>query len=66
MDHFYGHLAEGRQPAEALCQAKLDLIQEFGERAVPRLWAGFIIVGDVTKSNPNDAPPFARKNTAGE
>jgi len=49
MDHFYGHLAEGRQPAQALRQAKLDLIQEFGDRAVPRLWAGFVVVGAVAE-----------------
>ena len=49
MDHFYGHVAEGRQPAQALGQAKLDLIEEFADRAVPRLWAGFVIVGDIAE-----------------
>jgi CHAT domain-containing protein len=49
MDHFYRRLVESRQPAQALRQAKLDLIQEFGDQAVPRLWSGFVIVGDVTQ-----------------
>ena len=46
MRHFYRHLAEGQGPARALRQAKLDLIQEFGDPATPAFWAGFVFNGD--------------------
>jgi len=43
---FYGHLSEGLDKAEALRQAKLDLIAQ-GTRARPWFWAAFVLVGSV-------------------
>jgi CHAT domain-containing protein len=45
MKHFYTHLAEDMDKASALPQAKLDLLNDFGDRA-PEYWAGFTLVGD--------------------
>src|SRR5262249_6791151 len=53
MNRFYRHLAQGLERGEALRQAKLDLIQEFGEQAAPGLWAGFVMVGDGTRPQHN-------------
>jgi CHAT domain-containing protein len=49
MRHFYRHLGENQDPGQALRRAKLDLIQEFGDEAMPALWAGFVIIGDGTR-----------------
>lgn len=48
VEHFYRHLADGRDEGSALQQAKLDLIKEFGREAVPFYWAGFNLVGDAS------------------
>jgi CHAT domain-containing protein len=45
MKHFYTHLSEGMAEASALRQAKLDLLNDFGDRP-PQYWAGFTLVGD--------------------
>ena len=46
MKGFYGNLAKGRDRGTALQEAKLALIEQFGDDAVPFFWAGFTMVGD--------------------
>jgi CHAT domain-containing protein len=50
MKGFYSHLMNGEGKAEALRNAKLDLLKEFGSRAVPFEWAGFIVVGEANSA----------------
>ena len=49
MESFYHHLAAGLNVSEALRQAQLDFIRDYGARAYPYLWAGFRIIGDGTR-----------------
>jgi CHAT domain-containing protein len=46
MNRLYRHLVDGSDKGTALQQAKLDLLKEFGEQALPIYWAGFTLVGD--------------------
>ena len=46
MKRFYQHLAAGSDKGSALRQAKLDLLREFGDQALPIYWAGFTLVGE--------------------
>src|SRR5438552_5163528 len=46
MRRFYEHLINGLDNGAALRQAKLDLLQEFMDQALPLYWAGFTLVGD--------------------
>jgi CHAT domain-containing protein len=46
MKRMYQHLAHGADEATALRWAKLDLLKEFGDQALPMYWAGFTLVGD--------------------
>jgi CHAT domain-containing protein len=46
MKRFYSNLAKGMDRGVALQKAKLDLIEQFGDDAVPFYWAGFTLVGD--------------------
>jgi CHAT domain-containing protein len=46
MKRFYQHLVEGSHKDSALREAKLDLIEEFGDQALPLYWAGFTLIGD--------------------
>jgi CHAT domain-containing protein len=46
MKRFYQHLVAGSDEGAALRQAKLDLLKEFGDQALPIYWAGFTLVGD--------------------
>jgi CHAT domain-containing protein len=41
MERFYEVLAEGRPPADALRQAKLELVASDGAYRKPRYWAAF-------------------------
>jgi CHAT domain-containing protein len=50
MKKFYQQLAAGLDKGEALRQAKLRLISEFGEEVTPKLWSGVVIFGDSTGS----------------
>ncbi len=50
MDSFYQHLASGMTVSDALRQAQLDFIRDFGEKAQPYLWAGFQVIGDGTRT----------------
>jgi len=49
MKRFYANLAKGIDRGTALQKAKLDLIEQFGDDAVPFFWAGFTMVGDGSK-----------------
>jgi CHAT domain-containing protein len=49
MTRFYSHLIDGIDIATALQQAKIDLINRFGERAAPVYWGGFFLSGDGTR-----------------
>ena len=68
MGFFYEHLAAGLEVREALRQAQLDFIREFGDKAQPYYWAGFEVIGDGTrrinfktnKSNPGPAKASIR------
>jgi CHAT domain-containing protein len=42
----YQHIVSGEEKGAALQQAKLDLIKQFGERALPVYWAGITLNGD--------------------
>lgn len=46
MKRFYEHLGTGSDKGSALRQAKLDLLQQFGNQALPVYWAGFTLVGE--------------------
>lgn len=46
MKEFYRQLAKGRDVGEALRQAKLASIAEFGSDATPKLWGGVVLFGD--------------------
>jgi DNA polymerase III delta prime subunit len=50
MKRFYEHLASGVDSGSALRHAKLDLLQQFGDQALPIYWAGFTLVGESSKS----------------
>jgi len=46
MREFYSRLATGVDKGKALRDAKLAMIRKFGADATPRMWAGFIMVGE--------------------
>ncbi len=46
MRRFYAQLAAGADRASALRNAKLEMLERFGDQAVPYYWAGFKLVGD--------------------
>jgi CHAT domain-containing protein len=46
MARFYRELAAGKPVGTALRSAKLEMIDRFGAKAVPLLWAGFFATGD--------------------
>ena len=46
MTRLYQHLVDGFDKAVALRQAKLDLLAQFGEEAIPVYWAGFKLIGE--------------------
>jgi len=45
MQHFYKHLVAGKSVAEALALAKRDMMNTFGDAAVPYYWAGYTLEG---------------------
>jgi CHAT domain-containing protein len=45
MKRFYAHLSSTRSAASALTAAKRDMLQMFGQKALPYQWAGFTIEG---------------------
>jgi hypothetical protein len=46
MKRLYEHLINGSDKGAALQEAKLDLLREFGDQALPIYWVGFTLVGD--------------------
>jgi CHAT domain-containing protein len=46
MERFYTHIAEGQDKAEALRQAKLDLLAKYGRQVPAYYWGAFVLVGD--------------------
>jgi CHAT domain-containing protein len=46
MEAFYRHLFQGEPKKEALHQAKIDMLRQFGDSVPPLYWAGFVLVGD--------------------
>ena len=55
MREFYTRLAAGMDKGRALQQAKLEMIRKYGQNASsPRLWAGFIMVGESRRSLQSD------------
>ena len=46
MREFYRRVAAGADVAEALRDAKLQMLKSFGPQAVPRLWSGVLVYGD--------------------
>ena len=46
MERFYQHLAEGKDKSSALRDAKLDLLNQYGEQVSPFYWGAFVIAGD--------------------
>ena len=45
MKQFYSHLANGDTVGTALANAKRDMLQTYGSRAVPYYWAGYVLEG---------------------
>jgi CHAT domain-containing protein len=48
MRRFYEYLVGGAEKGRSLRQAKLDLLNEFGDEALPAYWAGFTLTGDTS------------------
>ena len=46
MKRLYQHLVDGDDKGTALRQAKIELLKQFGDQALPVYWAGFTLVGD--------------------
>ena len=46
MREFYRRLAAGADVANALRDAKLQMLESFGPQALPRLWSGVLVYGD--------------------
>jgi len=55
MKRFYEHLMSGMDNGAALMRAKLDLLDEFPDQALPACWAGFTLVGNVKISLPSES-----------
>jgi len=60
MTHFYQQIANGKDITQALRQAQLEMLTEFGADMQPYYWAGFTVIGDgrrkvnFTQTNPTD------------
>jgi len=52
MEHFYRYIAAGEDKGSALRHAQLELVKRFADQAMPFYWAGFIMVGDGSRSIP--------------
>jgi CHAT domain-containing protein len=48
MEQFYRHLAQGEDTSSALRNAKLDLLEKYGDQVSPFYWAAFIAVGETS------------------
>jgi CHAT domain-containing protein len=61
MKHFYEEIAHGKNVAEALKEAQLTMLREFGSDLQPYYWAGFTVIGDGRRQI-----NFTKTNTAVE
>lgn len=52
MGKFYSQLSKGKNVSDALRDAQLEMIQDFGKQFPPYYWAGFSVIGDGTKRTP--------------
>jgi len=52
MGKFYSQLSKGKSVSDALRDAQLEMIQDFGTQFPPYYWAGFSVIGDGTKRTP--------------
>ena len=50
MQHLYRYIADGEDKGSALRHAKLDLIKQSVDQAMPFYWAGFNMVGDGSRN----------------
>ncbi|HEU5402221.1 MAG TPA: CHAT domain-containing protein [Terriglobales bacterium] len=46
MRRFYTHLAHGEDKATALRDAKVDLLNKYGNQVSPYYWGAFVLIGD--------------------
>jgi CHAT domain-containing protein len=46
MKRFYTHLARGEDKATALRDAKIDLLNQYGNQVSPYYWGAFVLIGD--------------------
>lgn len=46
MKRFYTHLAQGEDKATALRDAKVDLLNKYGDQVSPYYWGAFVLIGD--------------------
>jgi CHAT domain-containing protein len=60
MKRFYAHLAAGSDKAQSLHDAKMDLLNQFGEDTPPYFWAGFTVTGGA--STIKNRVQFASRN----
>jgi CHAT domain-containing protein/tetratricopeptide (TPR) repeat protein len=52
MGKFYTQLSKGKNVSDALRDAQLEMIQDFGKEFPPYYWAGFSVIGDGTQRTP--------------
>jgi CHAT domain-containing protein/tetratricopeptide (TPR) repeat protein len=52
MGKFYTKLSKGKNVSDALRDAQLEMIQDFGKEFPPYYWAGFSVIGDGTQRTP--------------
>jgi CHAT domain-containing protein len=62
MKRFYAHLAEGRDKAQSLHDAKVDLLSQFGEDTPPFFWAGFTVTGGASTLDMKNKADFASED----
>ena len=62
MREFYRQLAGAADIGQALRNAKLTMLEQFGREAVPKLWSGVLVYGDAAGMV---RPTAARTQTAG-
>lgn len=63
MKAFYKHLAAGDPAAGALAAAKRDMLRQSGTDLSPRLWAGFIVLGNGNAAVPTSQAAVVRPPT---
>ncbi len=66
MKHFYEQIAVGKTVAEALRQAQLTMLTEFGSGLQPYYWAGFTVIGDGRREiNFTKTKPVVERSASG-